>query len=152
MKQSLIALFSGLLFATGLSISGMTLPSRVLGFLDIGGAWDASLALVMIGAIAVYASVYWVSRRLEQPLAADCFTAPASSRIDRRLLVGAALFGAGWGLAGYCPGPAIISTAAGLGQAALFSIAMFAGIYIAKLAVADRAQTFTRSLFGSYKG
>lgn len=136
MKQLITALFSGALFAVGLSVSGMTLPSKVIAFLDIGGAWDPSLAFVMVGAIVVYASVYWTSRRfLDRPLAAEQFASIPSAKLDRRLLIGALLFGAGWGLAGYCPGPAITASAAGFGQAALFCVAMIAGISVAKVVI-----------------
>jgi uncharacterized membrane protein YedE/YeeE len=97
----------GALFALGLALSGMTDPAKVVGFLDVGGAWDPSLALVMLGAIAVYLPVYLVVRRRRPELA------PASGAIDARLVGGAALFGIGWGLVGYCPGPAIVSLASG---------------------------------------
>ena len=116
------ALLAGIAFAVGLVISDMTSPSRVIGFLDVTGAWDPTLAFVMLGAIAVYAPF----ARL-RPLVHK----PAESMIDARLVVGAAIFGVGWGLSGYCPGPALVAVGAAL-ETGLFVLAMIAGIVIAK--------------------
>lgn len=127
--MSMFAAFvSGALFALGLSLSGMTEPARVIGFLDVTGAWDPSLAFVMAGAVTVYALLYRLVRaRTEQPLLEDEFHVPLPGKVDVKLLVGAALFGAGWGLAGLCPGPAIVALGAGKLEAALFVVAMIAG-------------------------
>jgi uncharacterized membrane protein YedE/YeeE len=128
MRRHIVALVSGLLFALGLALSGMTRPSKVLGFLDISGDWDPSLLLVMVGAIAVYATTFWASRRMDRPILEQVFAEPAAARIDLRLLFGAALFGVGWGLAGYCPGPALTSLGAGIEHSVYFVAAMIAGI------------------------
>ena len=104
---------AGFLFAAGLVISGMTQPSKVVGFLDVFGDWDASLALVMGGAVGVHALAYrWVKGK-SSPLLAPTFQIPTKNDIDGKLIMGSALFGVGWGLAGYCPGPAISSTVVG---------------------------------------
>jgi len=133
MMRWLTPLASGLLFAIGLALSGMTDPEKVLGFLDVIGQWDPSLAFVMLGAISVYSSVYWIGRRkLATPIAAESFPVLEQSTIDRRLLVGSVIFGLGWGLAGYCPGPALVSAASGASQAILFCLAMVAGLWATK--------------------
>jgi uncharacterized membrane protein YedE/YeeE len=134
-SRLVVAFASGLLFAVGLAVAGMTDPSKVIAFLDVTGRrvpWDPALALVMMGAIAAYASAYWWSRRaLRRPLLADRFTEPRSG-IEGRLLGGAALFGVGWGLAGYCPGPAVVSLATGSAAAFAFCAAMAAGFWITR--------------------
>jgi len=107
----LVAFASGLLFGIGLLVSGMTRPAKVLAFLDPLGAWDPSLAFVMAGAVSVYALA--ARSRARAPLASPVFSAVPAARVDRPLLVGAALFGVGWGLAGYCPGPSLVSLASG---------------------------------------
>jgi uncharacterized membrane protein YedE/YeeE len=129
-KANLAAFGAGALFAVGLAVSGMTKPSKVVGFLDVGGAWDASLAFVMLGAIAVHFVAYRLIRRRRAPLLDSRFHLPTRKDIDLRLVLGAALFGIGWGLGGFCPGPALV-TAAGGGQGALvFALAMTAGILV----------------------
>ena len=130
MKASLVAFASGIVFALGLGISGMTRPIKVIGFLDFAGKWDASLAFVMIGAVAVYFIAYRLVRRRTAPMLAERFSVPEWKDIDRNLIVGAAIFGAGWGLGGFCPGPAITSLASGAAPVAVFVIAMAAGIYL----------------------
>jgi uncharacterized membrane protein YedE/YeeE len=130
MKALLVSFVSGIVFALGLGISGMTRPVKVIGFLDFAGKWDASLALVMIGATAVYFSVYRLARSRTAPLFAEKFSVPERKDIDRNLLLGAALFGVGWGLSGFCPGPAITSLASGAAPVFVFVIAMAAGIYL----------------------
>jgi uncharacterized protein len=134
--QLAVAFGSGLLFAIGLAISGMTNPAKVIAFLDVTGRrvpWDPSLALVMAGAIASYASAYWWSKRaLRKPLLAPRFHEPSKRAIDRRLLLGAALFGVGWGLAGYCPGPAFVSLATGSASSIAFCAAMVVGFWITR--------------------
>ncbi|MDR3535449.1 MAG: YeeE/YedE family protein [Acetobacteraceae bacterium] len=122
------ALLSGLVFGFGLALSGMLNPVRVLGFLDLAGAWDPSLAFVLAGAVVVSAGGYLVSRRLARPALAPTFDIPASRRIDLRLIGGAALFGIGWGMAGFCPGPAIASLSLGYGKSVLFVAAMLVGM------------------------
>ncbi len=122
------ALLSGLVFGFGLALSGMLNPVRVLGFLDLAGAWDPSLGFVLAGAVVVSAGGYLVSRRLARPALAPTFDIPASRRIDLRLVGGAALFGIGWGMAGFCPGPAIASLSLGYGKSVLFVAAMLVGM------------------------
>jgi uncharacterized membrane protein YedE/YeeE len=131
MKRLVVALLSGWLFALGLALSGMTRPSKVLGFLDVSGHWDPSLAFVMAGAVAVYAAAYQASRRMRTPLLAEAFAAPPPARVDGKLVFGAALFGVGWGVCGYCPGPALASLGAGIAQSVYFIAAMIAGIWLA---------------------
>jgi len=130
MRASLSAFLSGLLFALGLGLSGMTDPANVLGFLDIAGDWDFRLAFVMGGAIAVHAALRPLIHKRERPLFAAGFPSVPGSGVDSKLLAGAALFGVGWGLGGYCPGPALTSLASGASQLLLFVPAMFAGMYL----------------------
>jgi uncharacterized membrane protein YedE/YeeE len=127
---SLAALLSGLLFGVGLGVSGMTLPAKVIGFLDVAGDWDASLAFVMVGAIAVHAVLYRLVRRRPVPLFDGTFHVPTRRDLDARLVVGAALFGVGWGLGGFCPGPALVSLGSGSGAAVLFVAAMLVGMLL----------------------
>ena len=124
------AFFAGLLFAIGLGISGMTQPRKVVAFLDFAGDFDASLAFVMIGAIAVHFAAQQLRTRRARPLFAANFSQPAQSAVDARLLIGAALFGIGWGLGGCCPGPAVVSLAAGAHATLVFAGAMLAGMLI----------------------
>jgi len=126
----LIAALAGLVFGLGLLLSGMADPQKVLGFLDLAGAWDPSLALVMGGAIALGLPGFAWARRRSRSLLGEPMHLPARQAVDEPLLIGSALFGIGWGLAGYCPGPALVSTAAGLGSAAIFSAAMLAGMLL----------------------
>jgi uncharacterized membrane protein YedE/YeeE len=130
MKTLLASFVSGVVFALGLGISGMTRPVKVIGFLDFFGAWDASLAFVMIGAIAVYFVAYRWSRRMPSPLLAANFSLPKRSDLDAKLILGAALFGAGWGLGGFCPGPALTSLASGALPVFTFVTAMAIGMYL----------------------
>lgn len=110
-RRNIVALLSGLLFAAGLGLAGMTKPAKVAAFLDVTGDWDPSLMLVMVGAIGVYALAVVAAKRRGVPLFAPEFAWPSLKRIDARLVGGAALFGIGWGLSGYCPGPAVVSVA-----------------------------------------
>lgn len=127
MKRIVIAAASGLLFGLGLAISGMTDPDKVLNFLDVAGRWDPSLALVMGAALAISMPGFtWLRRRGRTLSGASLPDAP-SSRIDANLLAGSALFGIGWGIAGYCPGPALANLAHATGEAAVFIVAMLAG-------------------------
>lgn len=122
-----IAALAGGLFGLGLAIAGMTDPAKVLAFLDIAGAWDPSLAFVMGGAVGVTLPGFaWVMRHA-RPGYADRFHLPTLTAIDRRLLIGAALFGIGWGLTGYCPGPALATVLLGHGEVLWFLPALLAG-------------------------
>ncbi|MYM98523.1 YeeE/YedE family protein [Duganella vulcania] len=123
-----VAALSGLLFGIGLILSGMTDPSKVQGFLDLAGHWDPSLALVMGGAIAVALPAFALARRRSHAVLGEPMQLPANRRLDRRLVLGSLLFGAGWGLAGYCPGPALTSLATGGLPPMLFVGAMLAGM------------------------
>jgi uncharacterized membrane protein YedE/YeeE len=123
-----VAFVAGLVFGLGLLLSGMADPAKVLGFLDLAGRWDPSLAMVMAGAIALAAAAFaWVRGRATS-LLGDPVQLPAKRAIDRRLIVGALLFGAGWGLAGFCPGPALVALGLGAPKAVVFVGAMLAGM------------------------
>lgn len=127
--QLVASLVSGCLFGAGLVLAGMTQPSKVIAFLDVTGDWDPSLALVMVGAIGIHAIAYRVAIRRPSPLFADRFALPTRRDIDGKLVLGAALFGIGWGIGGYCPGPGITALA-GLGiDAVVFVAAMVAGMF-----------------------
>ena len=120
----------GLLFGWGLLISGMTDPGKVLGFLDLGGAWDPSLAFVMGGAIAVGVVAFGIAKTRIRTVLGGALHLPTSQVIDKRLVLGALLFGAGWGLAGFCPGPAVVSMATGQPKAVIFVVAMLLGMWL----------------------
>ena len=121
------ALVAGLIFGAGLIISGMTDPAKVQNFLDIAGQFDPSLAFVMVGAIAVTVVGYRFVLSRPAPLASPTFHLPTKTRIDTRLVVGAAIFGIGWGLAGFCPGPALVSLGIGSEGAQVFVLFMALG-------------------------
>jgi len=130
-KQQVISFLVGLMFGIGLAVSGMTNPQIVQGFLDVLGNWDYRLALVMAGAVGVHLAFYrWILGRTT-PLLATRFEIPANRQIDRRLLTGAAIFGIGWGLAGFCPGPAITSLASFRIEVLVFVSMMIAGMQLA---------------------
>jgi uncharacterized membrane protein YedE/YeeE len=129
----LMALITGLVFGIGLIVAGMTNPAKVLGFLDLAGRWDPSLALVMAGAILVALPAFRVAARRRQSLLGEPMHLPTATRIDRRLVLGSLAFGAGWGLAGFCPGPALASLATGAVQPLIFCAAMLAGMGIFEL-------------------
>lgn len=133
MVKGVVSFACGLTFAVGLGIGGMTEPARVLAFLDVAGAWDPRLALVMFGAIAVYAPAYRLALRRGRPLLAPAFDLPTRRDIDGPLVVGAMLFGIGWGLAGLCPGPALTSLASREPAALLFVASMLVGIAVSKV-------------------
>lgn len=124
----------GLLFGLGLLLSGMTDPGKVIGFLDLFGAWDPSLALVMGGAILVGVFAFAVAKKRTTTFLNEALHLPTSSDIDKRLLVGGLMFGVGWGLAGFCPGPALVSLGTGEPKAAVFVLAMLAGMVLFELA------------------
>ncbi|MDR9808493.1 YeeE/YedE family protein [Rhizobium hidalgonense] len=126
--QFVAALASGVVFAFGLSLSGMLNPARIQGFLDVFGAWDPSLAFVLGGAVAVAAIGVQVMKRMRLPVFDDSFHVPAGRRIDAPLVIGSVLFGLGWGIGGFCPGPAVASLSTGLPQTILFVVAMLAGM------------------------
>jgi uncharacterized membrane protein YedE/YeeE len=130
MKANLISFGCGMVFALGLGISGMTQPSKVIGFLDVTGAWDLSLAFVMIGAIAIYFIAFRLTGKMRSPVLAAQFSIPTRNDFDAQLVLGAAIFGAGWGLGGFCPGPAITSLASGAMPVFVFVASMGAGIYL----------------------
>ena len=128
-----MSLMVGLLFGLGLILSGMSDPEKVLGFLDLAGRWDPSLAFVMGGAVLVGALVFPFATRRSRSILGDAMRLPTATRIDRRLVLGALTFGVGWGMAGYCPGPALASVAQGGIKPILFVIAMLAGMGVFEL-------------------
>ena len=129
----LTSLLTGLVFGLGLIVSGMANPAKVLGFLDVGGAWDPSLALVIAGAIAVgFAAFFFAKKRTLSLLGAE-MKLPTASPIDRRLVTGSALFGIGWGIAGFCPGPGLVALGMGESKALVFVAAMLVGMAVYEL-------------------
>jgi len=128
--QILGALVSGLLFGAGLFLSGMTNPAKVLGFLDVAGSWDPSLAFVMGGALGLNALAYAATRRRPRPLFAESFALPTLRDVDRELMAGAGLFGVGWGLVGLCPGPALANLSRGELPVCEFVAAMALGMLL----------------------
>lgn len=122
------ALVAGLLFGIGLIVSGMTDPSKIIGFLDLAGAWDPSLAFVMVGAIPVGFVAFRLARKRTASLLGGAMLLPAARIIDRPLILGSVAFGVGWGLAGYSPGPAIVAYGAGQDKAVVFTVAMIVGM------------------------
>ena len=133
MTRELAALACGLVFGAGLLVSGMTNPAKVLGFLDVAGTWDPTLAFVMGGALSVNAAAWAATRRRARPLFAEQFALPEERAIDGRLLAGAALFGVGWGLVGLCPGPALAGLLRGKLPVYVFVAALLAGMRAAQL-------------------
>lgn len=127
-KHSLSAFIAGLIFSFGLLLSGMANPEKVLGFLDLFGAWDPSLALVMGGAIMVGLPTFWLARKRSAAVLGGPIQLPTNRSLDRRLLLGSLAFGVGWGLAGFCPGPGIVASGAGESGAIVFALAMIAGM------------------------
>jgi uncharacterized membrane protein YedE/YeeE len=128
--RQLLALAAGLIFGIGLIAGGMTDPAKVKGFLDLAGAWDPSLALVMGGGIAIGLFAFALARKQKVSWSGDPIDLPTNNRIDARLLMGGALFGSGWGIGGFCPGPALVALGSGLMPAAIFVVAMLAGMLI----------------------
>ena len=132
MKVSLLAFASGLVFGCGILLSGMANPAKILNFFDIAGTWDPSLAFVMGGALAIAAVGFRLVWRSAKPLAAETFQVPANQRIDQRLILGSALFGIGWGMAGFCPGGAIPALGLMRWEVFAFVAAMALGIALAR--------------------
>ncbi|MCQ4257556.1 YeeE/YedE family protein [Stutzerimonas stutzeri] len=124
----LSAFVAGLIFGLGLILSGMTDPSKVIAFLDLAGMWDPSLAFVMGGAILVASIGFYFASRRSRAVLGDLMRLPTATRIDRRLVLGSLAFGVGWGLAGYCPGPALASLLSGRSEPLIFVLAMLAGM------------------------
>ena len=130
---ALSAFATGLIFGVGLIISGMTDPSKIIGFLDLTGSWDPSLAFVMGGAVVVGFIAFRLARRRETAFLGGAIQLPTGRQIDRRLVFGSLAFGIGWGLAGYCPGPAVVSVGMGQEKAIVFAVAMVAGMALFQL-------------------
>ena len=135
-KSNISSIICGIIFSIGLGISGMTQPQKVIGFLDIFGEWNPSLAFVMGGAVLSYLALQLlIQRNFSIPLLGGSFQIPSRKDLDRSLIIGALLFGSGWGLGGYCPGPAITSLGSGSLNALLFVVAMGVGMLLADRAI-----------------
>jgi uncharacterized protein len=138
MAQRGIEFLLGLLFGLGLLLAGMTNPAKVLAFLDLAGAWDPSLALVMGGGIVVGLGAFTLAKRRQRTLLGGPLMLPTATAMDRRLLGGSALFGVGWGLAGFCPGPAVVSLGLGDARVVIFVAAMLVGMAVFEMLEALR--------------
>lgn len=130
MPRTFVALLAGILFGLGLAISGMVNPAKVVGFLDVAGGWDPTLAFVMGGALLVTVPAFRLILNRPRPILADGFALPSKSTLDGRLLGGAGLFGVGWGLSGFCPGPAVAALVTGLTPVIAFVAAMLMGMVL----------------------
>lgn len=128
--QLAVAFITGLIFGLGLILAGMANPEKVLAFLDITGQWDPSLALVMVGAIAVATVGFAIAKTRTHAICGTAMQLPSSTALDKRLLLGALGFGIGWGLAGFCPGPALVALGTGAAKAIVFAVAMIAGMIL----------------------
>ena len=144
-RHLLSALVAGTLFGAGLTVSGMTDPQRVRGFLDLFGQWDPTLVFVMGGAVLVMAIAWRLRKRMGHPLFAERFVLPGRSDLDAQLILGSSLFGIGWGLAGLCPGPAIASLALAPAAVLPFVLAMLAGMAIHRLLLSSTPSLMQRS-------
>lgn len=133
MKKVIAAFSSGFIFGVGLLFSGMTDPNKVIGFLDVTGEWNPALMFVMVGAIAVHAVASRLILRQPAPLFDTTFHLPTQTKFDTRLILGAAIFGVGWGIAGYCPGPALVSLGTGSVDMISFVGIMILGMYLAQV-------------------
>lgn len=142
MKQNIAALTVGIFFSLGLGLSGMTQPQKILGFLDLFGQWDPTLAFVMLGALLVHSVLYKIIRKKSSPLLSPVWHVPQKNEITQSLLLGSFIFGAGWALAGYCPGPAVTSLASFQTRPALFVISMLVGMFVFKML--DKKMHFRR--------
>jgi uncharacterized protein len=139
MRNLFPGLIAGIVFGAGLALSDMVNPARVQAFLDVAGAWDPTLMFVMAAALVPSSIAYLVRRRMTRPLLGERFSIPESRTLDRRLLIGAGMFGIGWGLAGLCPGPAVAGLVLGAWQPWLFVGAMLAGMMLHHVVTATRA-------------
>jgi len=137
----LSALLAGLVFGFGLIVSGMANPAKVLGFLDLAGRWDPSLALVMAGAVGLGFVAFGLAGRRSRSLLGTAMHLPTTRHIDRRLVLGSLVFGVGWGVAGFCPGPALVALGMGQAKALVFVLAMVAGMGIFHVIEARRSRT-----------
>jgi uncharacterized membrane protein YedE/YeeE len=140
MQRNFAGFLTGLLFGAGLTVSGLIDPAKVAAFLDVAGAWDPRLAFVMAAAVVVTAIGYRLVLRRDQPLFESGFTLPTRRDLDRNLILGAVLFGVGWGLGGYCPGPAL----AGLGFGAAATVAFVAAMLVGMIAARQSARFLSR--------
>ena len=129
----IVSLISGIIFGVGLTISQMINPAKVLSFLNIFGNWDPSLAFVMIGALIISSPFFYLFKNNKKPVFADNFSYSNNKKLNKKLIIGSSLFGAGWGLAGLCPGPAIASLALLNTSSVIFVITMFIGFYLSEL-------------------
>ncbi len=127
------AFLVGLIFGFGLIVSGMANPAKVIGFLDLAGAWDPSLAFVMGGAISIGAGAFTIAKKRQRSLLGEPMRLPNATELDKNLLGGSLVFGIGWGLSGFCPGPAVVSAAAGQPKALIFIVSMLAGMALYKV-------------------
>ena len=130
---NVFAFLAGLVFGLGLIVSGMANPAKVVGFLDVAGSWDPSLAFVMAGAVSVGVIAFAAARRRTVSVLGSEMKLPTTDRIDRRLLAGSAVFGVGWGMAGFCPGPGLVALGMGEGKAVVFVVAMLLGMGVFEL-------------------
>ncbi|MDX1801914.1 MAG: YeeE/YedE family protein [Marinobacter sp.] len=142
MLYSLSSFVAGLVFGLGLILSGMANPEKVLGFLDLAGNWDPSLALVMAGAIAVGLVAFRFAGKRTQSILGLDMKLPTNRQLDKRLIIGSLIFGAGWGIAGFCPGPGLVAMGAGEVKALVFVIAMIAGMLVFELI--ERSRTLKK--------
>ena len=141
MTRSLLSSFAvGVIFGLGLLVSGMANPEKVLGFLDLAGAWDPSLALVMVGAIGTGFFAFRLAGKRDRSVLGEPMRLPKRDDIDKRLLFGALGFGVGWGMAGFCPGPALVAVGAGEAKAVVFALSMIAGMGVFELIERSRRQ------------
>ena len=131
--NAFLSLLCGFIFAIGLGISGMTDPNKVIGFLTLNKDWDPSLAFVMAGAIAIHGTTYFLFRKQKEPFFASSFSTPTTSSITYKLIIGALLFGFGWGLGGFCPGPAVVSTVSLHPKVGVFVVSMVTGFFLVNI-------------------
>ena len=143
--RTVLAFAAGLVFGLGLLLSGMADPGKVLSFLDLAGAWDPSLAFVMAGAIGVGAVAFALARGRTKSLLGDPMRLPTATAIDRRLVVGSLLFGAGWGLVGFCPGPALVALGLGEPKAVVFVAAMLGGMGLFEVIESTRRRVLAKA-------
>ncbi|MFN0315053.1 MAG: DUF6691 family protein [Burkholderiales bacterium] len=140
MNKAIAAFVAGLIFGIGLLIAQMTNPAKVIGFLDVTGQWDPSLVFVIAGGLATFSAAYWLSKSRPSPLLSPLFVVPQEKVITRPLVAGSVLFGIGWGLGGFCPGPAVVSAAFGDVRVWVFLLAVGAGIFLFRLSGSQEAQ------------